>query len=204
MRFIDKDGAAGRSDSYDEGLAFLRSDVPLWLALFRRNVMMTTSNLLARRDVALAFGGFGAYRYCHDIDFMLRAIFGGWKLRFLDATLCDYRMHPANTIAESALRLSVEEAFLLAKLIAADRVRLSAAHWRFSTPLCRKKRLAASSLPCWGGRTCAIAISTTARSIKTRNSKPYIRTAAERPDASADELAAAIRGAAAEPERRYA
>jgi glycosyltransferase involved in cell wall biosynthesis/GT2 family glycosyltransferase len=139
IRFIDEENRPGRADWYDEGLAFLNSDMPLWLALFRRNVVMTTSNIVADREALMRLGAFRPYRYCHDIDFLLRAARSGLKIGFLDATLCDYRMHTANTISESAARLAIEEGYLVAEHLAVGDAELTPAQLSFLYDALREK-----------------------------------------------------------------
>jgi glycosyltransferase involved in cell wall biosynthesis len=127
IRFIDGGGRSVRSEWYDEGLKAF-NETPLWLALFRRNVFMTTSNLVARRDALKTIGGFRAFRYCHDVHLILRGVLAGQKVRFVDSTLCDYRIHAANTIGENAVRLAIEEAFYMAEFIASGQVDPSPAY----------------------------------------------------------------------------
>jgi len=140
VRFIDSEGRPTRSTWYEEGIALLAQDLPLWLALFRRNVFMTTSNLVARRDALLSIGGFRPFRYSHDVDLMLRALFAGKKVRQADATLCDYRVHGANTISESGDGLALEEAYFLAEFIRSGQVEPSRTQLPFLYETLREKR----------------------------------------------------------------
>jgi glycosyltransferase involved in cell wall biosynthesis len=68
-------------------------------ALLRGNFALTTSNLMLRRSAFDAIGPFRPYRYCHDWDFLLRAI-GRAKIGWLREPLVTYRLHSANTIRE--------------------------------------------------------------------------------------------------------
>jgi glycosyltransferase involved in cell wall biosynthesis len=68
-------------------------------ALLRGNFALTTSNLMIRRAAFDAIGPFRPYRYCHDWDFLLRAI-GRAKIGWLREPLLSYRLHGANTIRE--------------------------------------------------------------------------------------------------------
>lgn len=68
-------------------------------ALLRGNFALTTSNLMMRRTAFDAIGPFRPYRYCHDWDFLLRAI-GRARIGWLRAPLVSYRLHGANTIRE--------------------------------------------------------------------------------------------------------
>jgi glycosyltransferase involved in cell wall biosynthesis len=69
-------------------------------ALLRGNFTLTTSNLMIRRTTFDAIGAFRPFRYCHDWDFLLRAI-GHARFGWLREPLLSYRLHPANTIRES-------------------------------------------------------------------------------------------------------
>jgi GT2 family glycosyltransferase len=102
---------------YERGVADYRAGTPLWLALLFCNFFFTTSNLLARRDKFIEVGGFGPLRYCHDLDFMLKAMFAGHKVRFAQQTLCDYRVHDSNTIDEDVEKVVLEEAWIVAKFM---------------------------------------------------------------------------------------
>jgi len=68
-------------------------------ALLRGNFALTTSNLMMRRSAFDAIGAFRPYRYCHDWDFLLRAI-GRVSIGWLREPLVCYRLHGANTIRE--------------------------------------------------------------------------------------------------------
>jgi hypothetical protein len=68
-------------------------------ALLRGNFALTTSNLMMRKSVFEAIGLFRPFRYCHDWDFLLRAI-GRISLGWLREQLLSYRLHAANTIRE--------------------------------------------------------------------------------------------------------
>jgi glycosyltransferase involved in cell wall biosynthesis len=68
-------------------------------ALLRGNLTLTTSNLMMRRAAYDAIGPFRPYRYCHDWDFLLRAI-GRAGIGWLREPLVSYRLHGANTIRE--------------------------------------------------------------------------------------------------------
>jgi glycosyltransferase involved in cell wall biosynthesis len=102
---------------YERGLADYRSGTPLWLALMCCNFFFTTSNLIVRRDRFVDVGGFGPLRYCHDLDYLLAAIFAGQQVRFADQTLCDYRVHTRNTIDEDVTKVLFEEAWIIVKYL---------------------------------------------------------------------------------------
>lgn len=125
--FFDNDGhRGGYNDWYEGGIRdALAGDVPLWLALLARNFFMTTSNLIASRAALLELGGFRAYRYSHDVDLLARACLRGYPVHFEQTTLCDYRFHASNTIRENAIRLSTEDAFLVADALRSFQPQLS-------------------------------------------------------------------------------
>ena len=64
------------------------------------NVAVTTGNLFFSRTLFDALGGFRDFRYNHDWDFCLRALWCSEPL-FVDEPLYHYRFHGANTISES-------------------------------------------------------------------------------------------------------
>jgi glycosyltransferase involved in cell wall biosynthesis len=68
-------------------------------ALLRGNFALTTSNLMMRKATFNAIGPFRPFRYCHDWDFLLRAI-GSARIGWLRQPLLNYRLHAANTIRE--------------------------------------------------------------------------------------------------------
>ena len=73
------------------------------LALVAANVAVSSGNIFVSRALADAVGGFGAYRYNHDWDFCLRALERAEPV-FVREPLYVYRLHGANTIAESSER----------------------------------------------------------------------------------------------------
>ena len=70
-------------------------------AFLPQNVAVTTGNLFFRRDLFTALGGFRDFRYNHDWDFCLRAL---WLTEpvHVNQALYRYRFHGTNTISESA------------------------------------------------------------------------------------------------------
>ena len=68
-------------------------------ALLRGNFALTTSNLMIRKATFDAIGPFRPFRYCHDWDFLLRAI-GRARIGWLREPQLSYRLHAANTIRE--------------------------------------------------------------------------------------------------------
>ncbi|MFN4022477.1 MAG: HAD-IA family hydrolase [Hydrogenophilus thermoluteolus] len=85
-----------------------------WLAaLWAGNLFMTSSNFVMTRALWEAIGGFRAYRYVLDYDFLLRALIHGARLKWIDTPLLDYRLHDCNTIFEKPLAANQEAAALL-------------------------------------------------------------------------------------------
>lgn len=75
--------------------------------LFYENYLVSTSNMVFRKELHARVGGFADYRYVHDWDFALRAVSLGRPLhiaRFLTA----YRWHSRNTIREEPRHSSRE------------------------------------------------------------------------------------------------
>jgi len=94
--------------------------IPAWQEAFRsrllnQNFIATTSNMLFTRSLHARLGGFREYRYCHDWDFALRAVFDG-PVGWCPSYLTLYRIHASNTIAEPAERVRAEVAGMFARL----------------------------------------------------------------------------------------
>lgn len=76
-------------------------------AFLTDNVAVTTGNLLFSRSLFDSLGGFREFRYNHDWDFCLRALWHAEPVH-VDEPLYRYRFHGANTILESAERNRIE------------------------------------------------------------------------------------------------
>ena len=113
IAFMDGQGAAICNDWYAEALAF-RAGRDMGTALVNGNFLMTTSNLLFRRDLTARIGAFAALRYAHDLDFVLRALALGHGIALLGAPLLRYRQHGSNTISEDHRRVRAEWAAVAA------------------------------------------------------------------------------------------
>ncbi|TRZ67175.1 MAG: glycosyltransferase [Rhodocyclaceae bacterium] len=114
MDFIDDQGNAASNPWYENALSFFRQEGDLSLGLFNANLLVTTSNLFIRRSIFDSIGYFAPLRYTHDLELCLRLILGKRQIRFLDRPLLSYRLHGANTIAESKAREDVERAAVFA------------------------------------------------------------------------------------------
>jgi glycosyltransferase involved in cell wall biosynthesis len=87
-------------------------------ALRRHNFAVTTSNFFLHRELWRRLGGFGAYRYVHDLDFILRALALCPDRVHYSEEVCDvlYRVHPHNTILENVPRALAEREALFRTL----------------------------------------------------------------------------------------
>ena len=101
VRFIDVQGrecVTGDGGTADLlcAQANLRAAPSIGFALLRRNVTVSTGNLLFHRSVHDRVGGFRPLAYCHDWDFALRALLVT-EPRFISAPLYEYRIHGTNS-----------------------------------------------------------------------------------------------------------
>jgi glycosyltransferase involved in cell wall biosynthesis len=76
-------------------------------ALVLHNHAITTGNLFFSRELFTALNGFRDFRYNHDWDFCLRALWLTEPVR-VDQPLYRYRFHGRNTISESAEQARAE------------------------------------------------------------------------------------------------
>jgi glycosyltransferase involved in cell wall biosynthesis len=120
VRLIDAAGAAPDPGHeivrwYAEARAAARSMRPLRAALTTHNVAVTTSNFFMHRELWRRVGGFRAWRYVHDWDFLLRAAALCPRRLVYEDALCDvrYRVHEGNTISESRERAGLERSRML-------------------------------------------------------------------------------------------
>jgi glycosyltransferase involved in cell wall biosynthesis len=79
-------------------------DFAEWIG--QANFVVTSSNIVARREFLLAYP-FKPYRFNHDYYFLAQAAIRG-VLRLVPEPLIDYRVHPANTINTSPAPLMRE------------------------------------------------------------------------------------------------
>lgn len=117
IRLIDGEGEAVASHWWIDAFAGLKQ---VWqqtgdpvAALLAGNVYMTTSNFVFSRQLWQQLAPFGAQRYVHDYDFLLRALAAGARLGWIDRPLLDYRLHDRNTISEQPLNANLEASALL-------------------------------------------------------------------------------------------
>ncbi len=120
LDFIDGRGRPMANAWYENSVAFHRRSGDLGFSLVNSNFVMTTSNLVLRRRVLEAAGGFSGLRYAHDLDYLLRLVVQGRDLRRLDEPLISYRTHDSNTISEDHRKVKAEwaavTAFYLSRL----------------------------------------------------------------------------------------
>jgi glycosyltransferase involved in cell wall biosynthesis len=87
------------------------------LALLRANSAVSSGNLMFRKWLWHAVGGFRDYRYNHDWDFALRASLVSEPV-LVPAALYDYRIHERNTIAEGNGAARSEQRRVMADFVA--------------------------------------------------------------------------------------
>lgn len=121
IAFINNKGASCSNKWYKEALLFYQQINDLSLALINGNFLMTTSNLFMHRSVFESVGDFANFRYAHDLDFFLRLILSKQKIAILSDPLLHYRIHPANTISESVLKVKMEWAAVVAYYVWCDK-----------------------------------------------------------------------------------
>lgn len=83
------------------------------IGLVSENFATTTSNMVFRRAIWQANGGFMPLRYCHDLEFVLSALGRGKVLFDQDRIHTKYRVHPNNTIKQRLDNIRVEIAGVL-------------------------------------------------------------------------------------------
>jgi len=84
------------------------------LSLLHENFVATTSNIVFSRAIWRRVGGFAALRYCHDLDFLMRAFDSGRVVLDPHRTHVRYRVHGGNTIAENPHKVRAELAAVIA------------------------------------------------------------------------------------------
>jgi GT2 family glycosyltransferase/glycosyltransferase involved in cell wall biosynthesis len=112
--FIDDDGRAIENAWYERAMAFYREAGDLALTLVNGNILMTTSNFIARRTLFDGVGYFSPLRYAHDLDFLLRMLTADRRLGLHPRPLLSYRMHRSNTIIEDHSKVKAEWAMVTA------------------------------------------------------------------------------------------
>jgi len=120
MALVDEDDQPADSPYARELAARIREAVEtpdLLRVLVRHNAAVSTGNLVFRRALLHATGGFAALRVCHDWDFVLAASFAT-RLRLVPEPLYVYRLHGANTFSGLTLAGRLESDVVLSRFFA--------------------------------------------------------------------------------------
>ena len=91
----------------------LAVETAMTLRLLAGNFLHTASNLVCRRPVIDALGGFRDLRYVQDLEFFLR-LAARYRIDVIPEPLLRYRFHGSNTLAENPALSVAEHAFVLA------------------------------------------------------------------------------------------
>jgi glycosyltransferase involved in cell wall biosynthesis len=134
VRLIDAEGGEVDPEHdiaswYHEARDLARAAPSLPRALRRHNVAVTTSNFFMHRELWSRLGGFAAYRYVHDYEFLLRAVRLCPDRIVYEDSLADvgYRVHGSNTISEGHERALQERRDMLLRVRREGRRLVSAA-----------------------------------------------------------------------------
>ena len=109
--FVDDYGGLAGADEYIDQLRStienLSNFPTLGFAFLRWQLAISTGNFFISRQIANKVGAFNSYKYVHDWDFLLRALFYTEPL-FLDMPLYRYRFHSTNSFKSLANIASYE------------------------------------------------------------------------------------------------
>ena len=113
VAFIDRRGNEMPSDDawplwYRRCLEAAAGCPTTGFAVLLNNFSVTSGNFLFTRSLYESVGGFSEYRFCHDWDFLIRAVYYS-EPAFTPDTLLNYRIHDTNT-TESVRELLEAEA----------------------------------------------------------------------------------------------
>ncbi|PBN41353.1 glycosyltransferase family 2 protein [Sphingobium sp. D43FB] len=90
----------------------LNRDVTAGFGLLRKNLAVSTGNIVFTKALYDAIGGFLPLKYCHDWDFVLQALFYG-EPAVVQRPLYKYRLHPQNSFKGLAHLAEVETEVVL-------------------------------------------------------------------------------------------
>ena len=90
----------------------LSRDITVGFALLRKNIAITTGNLLFSRSLYEAVGGFQPLRYCHDWDFVLQSL-PYCEPICVPECLYHYRLHGANSFSSLEHLAAIETEIVL-------------------------------------------------------------------------------------------
>lgn len=110
VEFVDDDARPVRTGASEENAACaarLAAGESLIEVLIAHNVAVSSGNLVFRRSLLDATGGFGGFEITHDWDFLLAAT-RHTGVAFVPARLYRYRVHGGNTLADARLAVHVE------------------------------------------------------------------------------------------------
>jgi len=118
VKFIDAESNIIKKgitfDWYKRALNFLSKTNDLLLSILNENFVVTTSNMVFKRELWEKNGGFKNLRYCHDLEFLMNSSLNG-KIIFDDKhTHVLYRVHEKNTIKETPINVWIEIASVIA------------------------------------------------------------------------------------------
>jgi len=108
-KFLRYKGGANDNWYLQSSLPSFRDDNDIMLNLLAGNYIVTTSNIFCEKSIFEKVGLFKNYRYAHDYDFVLNAVYHYRdECKYLENPLMKYRIHSTNTISESEARVSYE------------------------------------------------------------------------------------------------
>ena len=117
--FIDQDGVLIKDgvsiDWLNRSLDFYRKSNSLPLSILHENFIATSSNIFFKKDLWERIGGFRDYRYCNDLDFLMRCFESKTFYFDFETRHISYRSHNRNTIAEDVGKVRMERAFVTVK-----------------------------------------------------------------------------------------
>lgn len=117
INFINETGEKITCPWYLEAKQYFLRSKNYINSLVNGNFFMSTSNLFIKSSVIKEIGYFSDLRYTHDLDFFLRLFVYDKKVKFLNAPLLYYRIHPDNTIKENHLICKIELASVIASFL---------------------------------------------------------------------------------------
>ena len=112
-----KEGCSDNWKDIDSEYTY-KADHNTVLDLLAGNFLVTTSNLICRKDVIDQTGRFLGFRYAHDYDFFLRlGLQYPDRIKLINESLLTYRFHESNTILQNDRRVAFETNLVLAKAL---------------------------------------------------------------------------------------
>jgi glycosyltransferase involved in cell wall biosynthesis len=122
LDFIDHNGSLVEDgvsrDWLKRSFAFYQKTQSLPLSILHENFIATSSNIFFKKVLWERVGGFRDYRYCNDLDFLIRCFEHKSFYFDLEHKHLSYRTHSSNTIAEDIAQIRLERAFVTMKHLA--------------------------------------------------------------------------------------